>query len=291
MTEEGRIVANDLAVIIPVHNRQRLLERAVAGVVGQLQAGVHIVVVDDGSQPPVDAARIAGPQVTLVRVEHGGVSNARNAGVAAVPDARWVTFLDSDDEPMSGWIDEIIASQRSGASMFSCAARYEWDDGTVETPVPVPLWSSPPGAPRAQFLAGTFAVASAVFHAAGGYRAGLRHGENTDLGWRIASVLQERRAACTSTDQPLVRVHSRRVRAEPAVRLESALMVLADPPPMLLADARTLGSYHAIAGDSAWRLGMRRAAVRHFANALRADPRQPRHLARLLRALVKRVPR
>lgn len=279
--------ACDLAVVVPVHNRSDSLWRAVSSVVRQARPGVRVVVVDDGSEPMVDPSMLADPSVELVRVPHGGVSRARNAGVAAAADARWVTFLDSDDEALDGWVDAILGAADGGAALFSCAAEYRWNDGGTKTVVPLPLWRAS-AAPRGVFLAGTFALPRALFLEAGGYRPGLRHGENTDLGWRVAAALRDRAAPTISVERALVLVHAVRKPHDSVVLLESAQTVLADPPEMLLEDRRTHGSYFAIAGVEASRLGQRRTAVSMLAKAVRTNPWELRHVARLIRAAIAR---
>jgi len=58
----------------------------------------ELVVVDDGSPEPV-AALLAGvddPRMRVVRIEHGGLSRARNAGIRSASGA-YVRFADADD--------------------------------------------------------------------------------------------------------------------------------------------------------------------------------------------------
>jgi glycosyltransferase involved in cell wall biosynthesis len=58
----------------------------------------ELVVVDDGSPDPVEPmlADIPDPRVRVVRVEHGGLSLARNAGMRAAR-GTFVRFADADD--------------------------------------------------------------------------------------------------------------------------------------------------------------------------------------------------
>lgn len=277
-----------LAVIIPVFNRAELVSRAVNSVLRQAREGVRIIVVDDGSTDEVLAPAGSGAAVQIVRIEHAGVSTARNAGVNAAFGASWVAFLDSDDEAMEGWVDGIISAIDDGSPrLFCCGARYHWLDGSQQDFLP-----SPAGATREDlntlFLAGTFAVQRNLFLGVGGYRSGLQFGENTDLGWRLQAELGVGEGRVVSVDRPLVLVHAERRPFDPAVRLASARMVLADPPALLVEDRKSHALYYAIAGVSASRLGDRRSAVSLLVRAVRLDPREPRHLARLARAAVGR---
>jgi glycosyltransferase involved in cell wall biosynthesis len=86
-----------IAAVIPAHNREQLVARAIDSVLAQKRRPDEIVVVDDGSTD--DTAEVVaryGEPVTLVRQANGGVSAARNAGVARCT-SDFVALLDSDD--------------------------------------------------------------------------------------------------------------------------------------------------------------------------------------------------
>jgi glycosyltransferase involved in cell wall biosynthesis len=95
----ARYGAEAVTVVIPTHDRRRLLLRALDSVVRQRDVRPEIVVVDDGSTDgTADAVRdLRLPRLRLVRhAESRGVSGARNAGLAQVH-TPWVAFLDDDD--------------------------------------------------------------------------------------------------------------------------------------------------------------------------------------------------
>jgi hypothetical protein len=59
---------------------------------------LELIVVDDGSPEPVEQLLSAfeDPRLRVIRVEHGGLSKARNAGIRAARGA-YVRFADADD--------------------------------------------------------------------------------------------------------------------------------------------------------------------------------------------------
>ncbi len=98
-----------VAVIIPSFNRRELLRRALNSVLAQTVQADEVCVVDDGStdQTTETLSRLY-PDVRFVVQENKGVSAARNLGVKNTS-ARWIAFLDSDDE----WLPQKLERQLS----------------------------------------------------------------------------------------------------------------------------------------------------------------------------------
>ncbi|MET0296643.1 MAG: glycosyltransferase family A protein [Microbacterium sp.] len=99
MSDDMTITSGDSAatfgLVIPTYNRPDFVRDAVLSALGQTRPFDRIVVVCDGPQPTTeDALRELDCDVLVV--ENGGVSAARNAGIAAL-DTDWVCFLDDDD--------------------------------------------------------------------------------------------------------------------------------------------------------------------------------------------------
>lgn len=89
-----------ISVIIPVYRVERYLDACVASVVAQTFRDLEIVLVDDGSPDGCPALCEAwarkDPRIRVVHRENGGLSAARNSGLA-VATGQFVTFLDADD--------------------------------------------------------------------------------------------------------------------------------------------------------------------------------------------------
>ncbi len=86
-----------ISVLITTYNRAALVGEAVESVLAQTRPADEIIVIDDGSTDDT-AARLAafGDRIRVVAKDNGGVSSARNAGLAAAS-GDWITFLDDDD--------------------------------------------------------------------------------------------------------------------------------------------------------------------------------------------------
>jgi len=86
-----------VSVIIPAYNSGPLVEEAIGSALAQTRPPAEVVVINDGSTDDT-AERLArfGPPVRVIRQANGGVSAARNRGLAAATGA-FVAFLDADD--------------------------------------------------------------------------------------------------------------------------------------------------------------------------------------------------
>jgi len=96
------------SIVVPIFNSQHVIHRCLDALVNQTvpRQRYEILVVDDGSTEPIPQALETNPDITLIRIPHGGPSAARNAGVAAA----WgdiVAFTDSDCVPAPDWLEKI----------------------------------------------------------------------------------------------------------------------------------------------------------------------------------------
>ena len=100
-----------LSVIIPIYKTEIFLEDCVNSILSQSTEEIEIVLVDDGSPdncPKMcDDIAKSNDNVLVVHKENGGLSSARNAGLA-VATGKYVTFVDSDDLITSSSIRDVL---------------------------------------------------------------------------------------------------------------------------------------------------------------------------------------
>lgn len=92
-----------LSIIVPVYNVEKYLKQCIESILNQTYKNLEIILVDDGSKDSsgkiVDDYAIKDRRVIPVHKENGGISSARNTGLAYVT-GEYLTFVDSDD-----WLD------------------------------------------------------------------------------------------------------------------------------------------------------------------------------------------
>ncbi|WP_302298460.1 glycosyltransferase family 2 protein [Butyricimonas virosa] len=106
-----------ISVIIPAYNVEAFLARCLDSVLGQSFRNFEVVVVDDGSRDRT-AEIIRGYQQKDSRVvgifkENGGVTSARNAGVAKAK-GDYLFFLDGDDYIPSTALNDLFVGADQG---------------------------------------------------------------------------------------------------------------------------------------------------------------------------------
>lgn len=191
----------DVSVIVPCHNRLELAEPVLRGFVAQIaRCSAELVVVDDGSQPPVAALLDAlgrPPGVRLVRHDRRrGTSAARNTGLDAAT-GEILLLCDSDTLPGPDFVADHLAFHRANPERgASHLGRLDWgcdDPGLFGRLV------GARGNPRllrsggrldwTQWFTDNWSVKRSLLDA-GPYRfdpAFTRWGwEDLDLGWRLA---------------------------------------------------------------------------------------------------------
>ncbi|TRO54472.1 glycosyltransferase [Candidatus Bathyarchaeota archaeon] len=101
----------DVSVIIPAHNAEETLERAVKSVQEQTYPVREIIIVDDKSSDntPEIARRMSESdgKIQYIRVENGNVADTRNAGIEQSK-SEYICCLDKDDEIAPQFIEACM---------------------------------------------------------------------------------------------------------------------------------------------------------------------------------------
>lgn len=185
-----------VSVIIPAYNAAWCVRRAVDSVLAQDYRDFELIVVDDGSRDDTAAILATyGAALRVVSKPNGGLSSARNAGIA-VARGDYLAFLDADD----WWLPGKLARQaalldgRPEVLFCSCTTSVRTPDGR-----PLPDWRCGQGEGRAledifavnAFVAGSGSAVMARrsgFARVGGFDEALRSLEDIDMWMRLAAL-------------------------------------------------------------------------------------------------------
>lgn len=124
----------DFAVVIPTHNRAKLVVRAIDSIWRQTVYPSEVIVVDDASTDNTEHVVRAQPGVRYIRLtKNGGPGGARNAGLLA-SNATYVIMLDDDDELRSDALATVLSSLESlGSNAAAPVIQFACDNMTKAT--------------------------------------------------------------------------------------------------------------------------------------------------------------
>lgn len=123
-----------ISVIVPVYKVEAYLDKCISSIVNQTYSNLEIILVDDGSPdncPAIcDSWAARDNRIKVIHKENGGLSDARNAGMA-IAAGELLGFVDSDD-----WIEpdmyqllyeNLVAND---CDMSACGVQMDWEDGS-----------------------------------------------------------------------------------------------------------------------------------------------------------------
>ena len=283
-----------VSVIVPAYNGAWCVARAIDSVIAQTFPDFELIVVDDGSTDDTAAVLNAyGDRLRVVRKTNGGLSSARNAGIAAAR-GHHVAFLDADDWWLPDKLAFQVALMEANPELVFCstAARIESPDGEV-----LGEWAcgrSPLSTLEAIFAANAFVAGSGsavlarrdVFTRTGGFDEHLRSLEDIDMWMRLAAI-----GGYACVPQPLTVILKRpgSMSGNLDVMRSAAIAVMRKNRPLLPRERRGGFWRHAYAGmlsdfaKWAWRSNRRRQA---FGDALAGLCLSPLGRGRLLLGLL-----
>ncbi|MCW2550079.1 MAG: mycofactocin system glycosyltransferase [Mycobacterium sp.] len=208
----------EVSVVIPVRDRPEAVRHLIAG----LDPALEVIVVDDGSEPPLPGATVRHPSPL-------GPSAARNAGIGLAT-RPFVALIDSDAVPPNGWLDPLLP-HFSDPQLAAVAPRIvttrggttSWRERTLAgydaARSPLDLGSRPARVSAGSRVSYVPAAALVLRRSALGdpdspssaqaFDESLRYGEDVDLIWRLISagwtVRYEPAAAVGHAHRPTLR--------------------------------------------------------------------------------------
>ncbi len=253
-----------VSVVIPTHNRRRLLLRTIHSVLVQESVDFEVLVVDDGSADgTADAIRLLNdPRVTVLRNEWPvRVAAARNLGAKAARGS-WIALLDDDDLWSPQKLRQQLAAVKGAGRSWVYAGVVEIDGCGLL------LGGEPP--PSSEELVNSLidknvmpagcsnvVVRADLFRTVGGFDIGLRHLADWDLWLRLAHSSPP---ACVPLPLAAYRIHTGQATLDPDGMIAEGRIL----------EARHGADLNSIRRWMAWshlRRGERRLALRAYARA------------------------
>lgn len=122
-----------ISVIIPVYNVEKYLANCINSILAQSYTELEIILVDDGSTDKssviCDEFAAKDSRVSVIHKANGGVSSARNTGIAEKK-GEFFCFVDSDDTVHPNYVLNMYnIIKEHDADIAMCAYLFAWENG------------------------------------------------------------------------------------------------------------------------------------------------------------------
>lgn len=123
-----------ISVIVPVYKVEAYLDKCVSSIVNQTYTNLEIILVDDGSPdncPAMcDAWAEKDSRIRVIHKPNGGLSDARNAGMA-VATGELMAFVDSDDWIAPDMYEHLYQRlSEDNSDIAACGVQMVWENKT-----------------------------------------------------------------------------------------------------------------------------------------------------------------
>lgn len=117
-----------ISIIVPVYNRQDVIEECIRSVTAQSYQNFEILLIDDGSLDKTLEICLklaeSEPRIKVLQGEHTGVSGARNKGIDASC-GEYIFFMDSDDVIHPLLLETLVDGMKNSDATIAGTADVE----------------------------------------------------------------------------------------------------------------------------------------------------------------------
>jgi len=123
-----------VSVVVPVYNVEAFLPQCIDSLLAQTHSNLEIILVDDGSTDSsgliCDRYAAQDNRVRVIHQQNGGLSAARNTGIAAAT-GEYIGFVDSDDFVAPEMYCTLLDAATLGDGVVATCGRYTTDEAGV----------------------------------------------------------------------------------------------------------------------------------------------------------------
>ena len=129
-----------ISIIVPIYNIERFLPRCIDSILKQKCHDYELILVDDGSKD--ESGKICekyaskDSRIRVFHKENGGVSSARNLGIANAT-GEWMVFIDGDDWIDPYYLNVVKLHSDKNVDVLHFGYKRVLSDGTVKDEIPV----------------------------------------------------------------------------------------------------------------------------------------------------------
>ena len=120
-----------ISIIVPIYKVEKTLRKALDSILAQTFTNFELILVNDGSPDncPAICEEYAAkdPRIKLINKENGGLSSARNTGLA-IAEGEYTIFIDPDDYVEAEGLDKLYATTIKENADITICDLYQEDE-------------------------------------------------------------------------------------------------------------------------------------------------------------------
>lgn len=266
-----------ISIITPTYNRSALVLDTVRSIQQQTFENWELLVVDDGSTD--DTASVIQPfladsRIRYYRKQNTGQADSLNYG-SGFAQGDFITFLDSDDVAFPEWLETADRHIQENTGIVCVGAIRKFPDGkTVNEGMEHYKFFGRDM--KLKFTSGSLFIREDIFKAVRGYDATLKSNIQTDLGYRILTLLEMINLKPVSVEQYLLQINvheGERIRTNWKKRREGGLQFIKKHLNFIRKnDPSEVSNIYASIAYSCYKLNRRLESFRFLLLAIRYNP-------------------
>lgn len=186
-------MTGNIAIVIPVYNREKLVLRCLDSLASQTLLPAQLIIVDNNSTDQtrqnisewIEANPLKGVDITFITEIKPGAASARSRGLEEVT-ADYVYFLDSDDCAKPELVEEIVKGAADNGYPDMILLQTAYATGKEKRYFHKDLFKAQ--IYQARICTLTFAVRTDFFRKAGGWDSNLQCWDDWELGVRMLAT-------------------------------------------------------------------------------------------------------
>jgi glycosyltransferase involved in cell wall biosynthesis len=264
-------------IVTPTYNREDLVQITIHSIINQTFKDWELIIVDDGSTDNTEEIiqkYLEDPRIRYIKKANSGQAHSLNVG-ASHAKGDFITFLDSDDEAYSNWLEVVNANIKEDTPVVCVGAIRKLIDGSkIREGLGAMRISGK--IIRLKFTCGSLFIKRSIFSAIGGYDAELKSNIQTDLGYRLVAYLEKLGTKIVAVDDYLVQINIHtgpRIRTNWEKRRIGGMQFLKKHYDFIYENNRDeISDIYAVIAFSNYKLRQRRESIRYLLKAIRVKP-------------------
>jgi len=275
-------------IITPTYNREDLVQITIKSIINQTFKDWELLIVDDGSTDNTEqviSQFLNDDRIKYIKKANTGQADSLNFGVTYAR-GEYITFLDSDDEAYTNWLEVVNKNIKDDTSVVTVAAMRKLLDGTMIYEN-IDKFKFSGEIIRIKVTCGSLFLKRHIFTDIGGYDPDMKSNIQTDLAYRLLAYLKKNNGKIVAVDEYLlqINIHSGpRIRTNWEKRRDGTIHFLQKNYNYILENSpQDILSSYSIIAFSNYKLKQRKESLRYLFKVIKLNPFIPTNYLRIIR--------